>query len=386
MILAGGRGTRFWPLSRKKRAKQLLALDGKQTMIQQTVARLLPLAPAKKFWVITNGDLRPAILKQLAKLPKAQVIAEPVGRNTAPAIGLAAFLLLRQDPEAVIGMFPSDHVIADERAYRATIARGVEIAKSPLLAKEARNGAPTRSGAPAENIVVLGIKPNRAETGYGYIEVGEAIGGSRAGVATPHAWRVRRFTEKPDAEKAAAFVAAGNYFWNSGMFIWSARTLANALREHLAKTAPLLEEIAAAFGTRKFEAVFRKLYPKCENISIDYAVLEPRSAKGERAANIFCLPADFGWNDLGSWTALHEHHVAKSRPDNANLIHGEGMFILNARDNYVHAPGKFAAVVGVEGIVVVATDDALLVTTRQNAQDVGKVVKYLDEKKLHRLV
>lgn len=360
VILAGGRGTRFWPLSRKKRAKQLLALDGKQTMIQQTVARLLPLASPKQFWIITNDDLRPAILKQLPKLPKAQVLAEPLGRNTAPAIGLAAFLLLREHPDAVIGMFPSDHVIADEQSYCATIARGVKIA------------------AAGENIVVLGIRPNRAETGYGYIEAGSGFRGD--------ALRVRRFTEKPDAEKAAAFVAAGNYFWNSGMFLWSARTLANALREHLPRTASLLEEIAAAFGTRRFAATFRRLYPKCENISVDYAVLEPRSAKGEQAGNIFCLPADFGWNDLGSWTALHEHHTAKSNPPEGNLIHGTGEFVLNAKGNYVHAPGKFVAAIGVNDLVVVETADALLITTRQHAQDVGKVVKYLDERKLHGLV
>jgi mannose-1-phosphate guanylyltransferase len=360
VILAGGRGTRFWPLSRKKRAKQLLALDGKQTMIQQTVARLLPLASPKTFWIITNEDLRPAILKQLPKLPKAQVLAEPLGRNTAPAIGLAAFLLLRENPEAVIGMFPSDHVIADEKSYLATIERGVEIA------------------AAGENIVVLGIRPNRAETGYGYIEAGSKFG--------EEALRVRRFTEKPEAVKAAAFVAAGNYFWNSGMFLWSARTLANALREHLPKTAPILEEIAASFGTRKFAQTFRRLYPKCENISVDYAVLEPRSAKGEQAGNIFCLPADFGWNDLGSWTALHEHHNAKSSPAEGNVINGEGIFVLNARGNYVHAPGKFVAVVGVNDLVVVETEDALLITTRQHAQDVGKVVKHLDEKKMHKLV
>ena len=360
VILAGGRGTRFWPLSRKKRAKQLLALDGKQTMIQQTVARLLPLASSKQFWIISNDDLRPAILKQLPKLPKAQVLAEPVGRNTAPAIGLAAFLLLREHPDAVIGMFPSDHVIADEKSYRATIERGVEIA------------------AAGENIVVLGIRPNRAETGYGYIEAGSEFSGD--------ALRVRRFTEKPDAEKAAAFVAAGNYFWNSGMFLWSARTLADALREHLPRTAAILEEIAATFGTRKFARTFRRLYPRCENISVDYAVLEPRSAKGEQAGNIFCLPADFGWNDLGSWTALHEHHSTKSSPPEGNLISGAGAFVLNAHGNYVHAPGKFVATVGVSDLVVVETPDAMLITTRQHAQDVGKVVKYLDERKLHKLV
>ena len=358
VILAGGRGTRFWPLSRKKRAKQLLALDGKRTMIQQTVARLLPLAPAKNFWIITNEDLRRAIAKQLPKLPKAQVLAEPVGRNTAPAVGLAAFLLLRENPEAVIGMFPSDHVIGDEKRYRETLERGIEIA------------------AAGANIVVLGIRPNRAETGYGYIEAGGAF--------QAEALRVRRFTEKPDAKKAAEFVAAGNYFWNSGMFLWSARTLADALREHLPKTAPLLEEIAAAFGTRKFSAAFRRLYPKCENISVDYAVLEPRSAKGE-AGNIFCLPADFGWNDLGSWTALHEHHNAKSSPPEGNLISGASAFVLNAKRNYIHAPGKFVAAVGVDDLVVVETDDALLITTRHHAQDVAKVVKHLNEKKLYKL-
>jgi mannose-1-phosphate guanylyltransferase len=359
VILAGGRGTRFWPLSRKKRAKQLLALDGRQTMIQQTVARLLPLAARKQFWIIANDDLRAAILKQLPKLPKSQVLAEPVGRNTAPAIGLAAFLLLREDPDAVIGMFPSDHVIADEKRYRATIERGIELA------------------AAGENIVALGVRPTRAETGYGYIEAGSAFSND--------ALRVRRFTEKPDGQTAASFVAAGNYFWNSGMFLWSARTLSNALLEHLPKTASLLEQIAGAFGTRKFDAALRRLYPKCENISIDYAVLEPRSAKGEQAGNIFCLPADFGWNDLGSWTALHEHHSAKDSPAEGNIIRGVGEYILNARGNYVHAPGKFVAAVGVSDLVVVETADALLITTRQHAQDVGKVVKYLDEKKLHKL-
>jgi mannose-1-phosphate guanylyltransferase len=359
VILAGGRGTRFWPLSRKKRAKQLLALDGKQTMIQQTLARLLPLAPPRKFWIITNEDLRAAIAKQLPRVPKNQVIAEPIARNTAPAIGLAAFLLLREDPAAVLGLFPSDHVIADEKRFRETLQRGIKIA------------------AAGGNIVVLGIRPTRAETGYGYIEAGGAYHGE--------ALRVRRFTEKPDAAKADEFVNAGNYFWNSGMFLWSARTLADALKEHLPVTATLLEEIAGTFGSNRFPATFRKLYPKCENISVDYAVLEPRSAKGEEAGNIFCLPADFGWNDLGSWTALHEHQTARSSPPEENVMVSSGMFLLNARGNYVHAPGKFVAAVGVSDLVVVETPDALLITTRQQAQDVGKVVKYLDEKKMNKL-
>ena len=359
VILAGGRGTRFWPLSRKRRAKQLLPLAGKQTMIQQTVARLLPLAPAQRLWVIANDELRAAIVRQLPRLNRAQILAEPIGRNTAPAIGLAAFVLLRTDPSAILGLFPSDHVIGDEKRYRDTISRAVGMA------------------AAGENIVVLGIEPTRPETGYGYIEAGAQF--------DENAWRVRRFTEKPDLKTAGEFLTAGNYYWNSGMFLWSARTLANALQEHLPKTAAVLEEIAASFGTRKFLGTFRKLYPKCENISIDYAVLEPRSAKGEEAAKIFCLPADFGWNDLGSWTALHEHHAAKQKTSDANILAGDGTFTLDATGNYVYAPGKFVAAVGVKDLVVVETDDALLITTRERAQDVGKVVKYLDEKKMAKL-
>ena len=360
IILAGGRGTRFWPLSRKRCAKQLLALDGKQTMIQQTVARLAPMAPPKNFWVITNDDLRPEIIRQLPKLANKQIVAEPVGRNTAPAIGLAAFLLLKQDPEAILGLFPSDHVIGDQTRYREVLSRGIGLAGS------------------GENIIVLGIRPTRPETGYGYIEVGAQF--------EKDVSRVRRFTEKPDSVRAAEFVSAGTYFWNSGMFLWRAQTLADALTEHLPKTAPLLQQIASALGTRKFESTFRKLYPKCENISVDYAVLEPRSAKGESESNIFSIPADFGWNDLGSWTALYEHHAAKTHPADGNLIRGDGNFTLNAQGNYVHAPGKFVATVGVDNIVVVETEDALLITTRERAQDVGKVVKYLDEKKLSKLV
>jgi mannose-1-phosphate guanylyltransferase len=360
VILAGGRGTRFWPLSRQHRAKQLLALDGKKSMLQQTVSRLLPLASPARFWIITNRHLQREIIRQLPRLRRSQILPEPVGRNTAPAIGLAAFILLGADSDAVIGLFPSDHVIGDEKRYRDVLAKGVEIATA------------------GENIVVLGIRPTRAETGYGYIETGASL---KDGVL-----RVRRFTEKPEAAYAAEFVKAGNYFWNSGMFLWSARTLTNALLEHLPRTATLLQQIAAAFGTRKFAATLARLYPKCENISIDYAVLEPRSRKGEQNSNIICLPADFGWNDLGSWTALHEHHLSKRRPPDGNVISGNDVFTLNAQGNYIHAPGKFVAALGVNNLVVVETEDALLITTREQAQDVGKVVKYLDKKKLRNLV
>jgi mannose-1-phosphate guanylyltransferase len=358
VILAGGRGTRFWPLSRKRLAKQLLPLNSEKTMIQETVLRLLSLANAKRFWIITNADLRDAIVRQLKGIEKKQILAEPVGRNTAPAIGLATFLLARRDPTAVIGMFPSDHVIQNEKRFCDDIKRAAAIAAS------------------GPNIVVIGIRPTRAETGYGYIE---AASQSAQGVR-----HVRRFTEKPSTEVAEQFVRAGNFFWNSGMFVWGARTLADALNEHLPNTAPLLDEIAASYGTRSFEKTFARLYPKCENISIDYAVLEPRSAKGEGKSGIYCIPASFGWNDLGSWTALYEHRC--SGKDGENVIRAQECFTLNAEGNFIHATRKFVAAVGVKNLVVVETDDALLITTLEHAQDVGKVVKHLDEKNLKRLV
>ncbi len=359
VILAGGRGTRFWPLSRKRMAKQLLPLNSKKSMIQETVERLQPLAKNKQFWVITNDDLRTPIQRQLKKLEKKQIVAEPIGRNTAPAIGLAAFLLARLDPTAVIGLFPSDHVILDEKRFRDDIRRGAEIA------------------AAGANIVVIGIKPTRPETGYGYIEAGRK--------ADNGLLCVQRFTEKPSPEVAEQFVNAGNFFWNSGVFLWGARTLADALSEHLPKTAPLLKEIADSYGSRKFEKTFAKLYPKCENISVDYAILEPRSAKGEGKSGIYCIPASFGWNDLGSWTALYEHRSSGNK-DGANVILANQSFTLNATGNFIDAGNKFVAAVGVDNLVVVETADALLITTREHSQDVGKVVKYLDEKKMKRLV
>lgn len=322
-------------------------------MIQRTVDRLHPLAKPEDVWVITNDLLSDTICGQLDVVPQNQVVCEPAARNTAPAAGLAAFLIERTNPDAVLGMFPADHVIADEPAFRSVIEKAISLA------------------AAGENMVVLGVKPTRPETGYGYIETGEQLEGDIA--------RVRRFTEKPNQERAEEFVAAGNYHWNSGIFIWSARTLANAMREHLPETAPLLEEIAAAYGTPNFRKVFAELYPKCENISVDYAILEPRSAKGEHRSNLYCLPADFGWNDLGSWAALFEHHHGlKTNVDShGNVTEAASNLSIDAHDNYVFSPKKFVALVGVKDLVIVETEDAILISDRHHSQDVGKIVKEL---------
>lgn len=361
VILAGGSGTRFWPRSRKAKAKQVLALDGDRTMIQQTLARLESLASPEDVWVVTNGLLRAQVVEQLPHLVRERVLCEPAARNTAPACALAAFLLEKTEPETVIGIFPSDHVVKNCAHFTEVIRAGVALAAS------------------GERIVVLGVPPTRAETGYGYIEQGSLMASNTVPCGSIPVHRVKRFTEKPNSAKAREFLDSGSYAWNSGIFLWSSKTLANAIREHRPPMAPLLEEIAAAYGTPEFAKIFAEVYPRCENISIDYAVLEPRSAKGETSSEIYCLPANFEWNDLGSWNALYEHSsgstYAGANP--ANVIESETSVAIESRGTYVYAPGRTVALLGVEDLVVVITDDAVLVTTRQRSQEVGKITKAL---------
>ncbi len=358
VILAGGSGTRFWPRSRRARAKQVLALSGEETMIQQTMQRLLPLAPVDRFLVITNDALSSVIAEQLPSIPANRILCEPVARNTAPACALAAFIVERSSPETVLGVFPSDHVVTDTPRFLEVLREGIRIA------------------AAGDNIVVLGAPPTRPETGYGYIQQGAAA--TDLGTAAVSVHRVQRFTEKPDLARAESFLAAGNFAWNSGIFLWSARTLAAAIREHCPQMVPFLETVAESFGTPGFEAVFAEHYPAVSSISIDYAVLEPRSARGEAASHIFCLPADFGWSDLGSWSALHEHHLQHTGlPADGNVVHAVSSMPLDATGNYVFAPGMAVALLGVHNLVVVQTEDALLVTTHAHSQEVGRVVNEL---------
>jgi len=360
VVMAGGSGTRFWPLSRKARPKQFLALATDRPLIVETVNRLRGLATPARTWVVCGPVHARAVRRLLPRLPAANVIVEPIARNTAPAIGLATLQVQARDPDGVLAILPSDHHVADVPAFQAVLRRAAEVAQSGAL-------------------VTIGIKPTRPETGYGYIECGAPVEAS-AGVAVR---RVKRFTEKPNRELAEAFVAARTYAWNGGIFLWTARTLTNAIKEHCPAMAPLLERIADAYGTPEFDCVFAELYPQCENISIDYAVLEPRSVKGEMGSEIYCLPADFGWNDLGCWSALHEH-VADCGPEELarkNVFDKSDQPCINidSRGNYVYAPGKAVALVGVNDLVVVETGDALLITTRERSQDVGKVVAELKQ-------
>ena len=367
VILAGGSGTRFWPRSRKAQPKQVLSLDGDRTMIQNTVERVKPVVSDGQVWIITNDLLAETIAKQLPDVTAKHILREPAARNTAPACGLAAFLLERRSPDAVLGVFPSDHTIGDVARFRRVVRAGAALAR--------------RTAA----IVVLGVSPSRPETGYGYIELGAAIDPIVEGGESIPVRRVHRFTEKPDKAKAKRFLRSGNYAWNSGMFLWTAKTLVDAMREHQPKIAELLEKIAEAWGTPKFDKVFAELYPQCESISIDYAVLEPRSAKGEGRSELYCLPGDFAWSDLGSWAALHEHVAERTESHNANVFETEHHVEIASTGCYVFSPNKTVALVGVKDLVVVETDDAILITTREGSQDVGKVVAELKNTGRHDL-
>lgn len=346
LILAGGRGTRFWPRSRKARSKQVLNFLGDRTLIQQTVDRLAPVLPPERIWVLTNDHLRDEIIRQLPQVPKRQILAEPAQRNTAPCIGLAAHILNSIDPEAVMGVFPADHVITKPKKY-------VKLLK------------PAFKAAAAGDIAVIGIQPRWPETGYGYIEFGKNRDAGSGKVE-----KVSRFREKPNAKTAKKFVASGRFFWNAGMFFWKATTLLEALRRYQPKTWSLLASLPA-FGRKDFAAQVAESFPRCENISIDYAVLE-------KAENVVGITADdIGWNDVGSWDAVYE---LLPRDKSGNVLVTDA-WCQDSTGNYVDAKGKLVALLGVTDLVVVDTPDALLITDRKRAQDVGAIVKALEELK-----
>lgn len=345
LILAGGRGTRFWPRSRKKSAKQVLNFFGERTLIQQTVDRLRTLLPPERIWVITNDLLRKEIIKQLPDVPPHQILAEPMQRNTAPAIGLVAQVLHRIDPKAVMGVFPSDHVIENPKRY-------LQFVKPAFAAAE--------KGA----IAVLGMEPRWAETGYGYIQFPK---GSKAGALTPIP--VVSFHEKPDAQKALQYVKAKSYFWNAGMFFWRTETVLQSLAEHLPKTAAILAKLPQP-DQKNFGAQLKKLFPQCEDISVDVAIME-------KAKNVMGLACDdYGWNDVGSWNAVYEL-AAKEKGE--SIVNGSAVTV-DSTGNYVDVrSGKMVALVGVSDLVVVETKDALLIADRKQAQKVSEVVKALEK-------
>ena len=364
VILAGGRGTRFWPRSRTRTPKQLLNIVGSDTMLEQTAARLAPLFPASRQWVVTNTEQAAAVRKQLPRVPASHVLAEPIGRNTAAAIGLAAAHILHagmgKENDALMAVLPADHYIARAADYLKIVRAALHVAQA--------------AGSP----VVLGVPPSRPETGFGYIE--RARGKSLDPEGVP-VFSVRRFTEKPALPLAKKYVSSGRYFWNAGMFFWRVSTFLGNLEKFLPKTHDALMHLAAEIGTPRYARALAQIYPKLENISVDYAILEPATRRAD-SPSVFVLPAEVGWSDIGSWAAVYEL-LARKTGENVSA----GPFTtIDSQGNFLWSPKKFVAAIGIRDLVVVETDDALLLCPRDRAQDVGKIVKWLEAEKLARLL
>ncbi|MFO7157034.1 MAG: mannose-1-phosphate guanylyltransferase [Pseudomonadota bacterium] len=349
LVLAGGSGTRFWPLSRKSRPKQFLSLTGRPLVVE-TVARLEGLCDPADVTVIC-GEAHAEVLGKLLPEHREGILVEPAARGTAPAIGLAALLAQARDPEGILVVLPSDHAIADVRAFRAAIRHAAGLAAEGAL-------------------VTLGIRPTRPETGFGYIEVGEAIPGRAP------ARRARAFVEKPDLPTAERYLAGGAHLWNAGIFVFRADRILEELAAHAPDVHRVLEALRPALGTAEFPEALRAHFPRSPSISIDHAVME-------KSRSIAVIPCEFGWSDLGTVAALSELFPADA---SGNALRGEALAIDSSRNVVWARPGKAVALVGCEDLVVIDTEDALLVCHRDRAQEVRRVVEALERKGREELV
>jgi len=354
VILAGGRGTRFWPRSRTRTPKQLLNIVGKETMLEQTVARLRTLVPPPNIWTVTNAEQAAEVRKQLPAPARPHMLTEPLGRNTAAAIALAALHVryASRGGDALLAVLPADHYIANPERYRIIVRAALDMARDK------------------GRLVVLGIPPTRPETGFGYIErMGDALDSRGFPV-----YAVRRFTEKPALPVAKEYAGSGHYHWNAGMFFWRVSTFLENLKRYLPKTHEALESLAASIGKSTYQKNLRAFYPTLENISVDYAILEPATREPGKP-RVFVIPAEVGWSDIGSWTAVYE---LLAKQPGQNILAGPGLPV-DASGNFLWSPSKFVAAMDVHDLVVVDTPDALLICPRERAEDVGKIVKKLEE-------
>jgi mannose-1-phosphate guanylyltransferase len=344
VILAGGSGTRFWPRSRRDLPKQLLPLAGSRTLLQQTYDRLADLS--ESIVVVTREDLARGCSDQLQELPRDAILIEPEARDTAAAIGLAATILAAKDPDAILAIAPSDHVIRPATKLRAALEEAAAIATQDAT------------------IVTFGVRPSGPHTGYGYIERAAAL--EHGGQLAAH--EVACFTEKPDLETAQAYVAGGNHAWNSGMFVASARTFLAEMEEHLPETHAALQRILSAWDTPARDAVLREAYGSVPKVSIDYGILE-------KAKRVVVLEVDYEWSDVGGWSALSELFEGD---EDENVALEATLVALDSKGCLVHGDGRLVALIGVEDLVVVQTRDATLVCPRDRAEEVKQLVARLE--------
>jgi mannose-1-phosphate guanylyltransferase len=342
VILAGGQGARFWPISRRHKPKQFLSINSSgESLIQATARRIEPLAGKDNLIVVTEAQLEPLIREHVSY---AKVIGEPMRRNTAASIGLAAAAIAKQDPNIVMACFPADHAVADEPKLLAVLREAATLA------------------AKHDVLVTIGIRPSFPHTGYGYMKRGAPIAGN--------GYAVSRFYEKPNLERAKRYFESGEFFWNSGMFVWRAGVILEAFREFMPQLYDGLMKIQAAMGTPQEKKVMKDVFDTLESISIDFGVLE-------HARNCALLAAEpFGWNDVGSWDAWAENFETDSQK---NLLHGDAL-VIDCRNCVVHSQQRLTAVIGAQDLVIIDSGDALLVCPRSHVQDVRKIVDELKKR------
>lgn len=350
VIMAGGKGERFWPKSRTHLPKQFLQLSGHQSMIQNTVSRLEKLTDITNIYIVTNQSYCELIHHQLPLLPKENIIVEPVGRNTAPCIGLAAVHIAQTKPDSTMIVLPSDHMIRNEEEFIEMLKVGVEVAGR------------------GENLVTLGITPSYPETGYGYIECTN----QKETVLNQTIFQVQRFVEKPDFEKAKQYISSGKFLWNSGMFIWRTSIIMDMFRKHMPSLALSLSRIDAAYRLGDpSETIMEQFVDHIDGESIDYGVME-------NAESIYTIPCQFGWDDVGSWTSLDR---IQESDDMGNVIRGH-VISIETRNSIIEGNEKLIATLGVENLIIVDTEDVTLVCTKERAQEVKSILQELRKKKL----
>lgn len=348
VIMAGGTGTRFWPKSRVAKPKQFLKLVGNKTMLQTTVERVREIIPEERILIITNADYVSLVQEQLPNLPLENIIGEPVGRNTAPVVAAAAAIINSRDPQGSMAVLPSDHYIRDEDTFQSVLNAAFVKAES------------------GHNLVTIGIRPNRPETGYGYIQRHEEGSAELAGHTVSE---VKTFAEKPNLETAIRFIEAGDFLWNSGMFVWSSTVILKEFEKHLPQMYGQAVELAGALkgdGNRAIEV----FYNNVESVSIDYGIME-------KAETVHVIPAEFGWNDVGSWMAIYE---LEEKNEQGNVLSAANTSIAESENCYVYSETeRLIAVVGLQGVGVIDTGDALLVCRMDRSQEVKKIVEDLDK-------
>ncbi|MCZ8512549.1 mannose-1-phosphate guanylyltransferase [Paenibacillus filicis] len=349
VIMAGGKGERFWPKSRTHLPKQFLNISGNKSMIQQTIARLENLIDISQIFIVTNELYAELIRAQIPHLPHDNIIIEPIGRNTAPCVGLASILIEEKFPHSTMVVLPSDHIIENEEGFIRILKTAVEVAQED------------------SHLVTLGIQPTYPETGYGYIESTKEI--NKVNDLDVH--KVNKFVEKPNLETAEGYLSSGNYFWNSGIFIWKTAVIRKYIKELMPEMHDVLETMKAAFGTDQKRNVINSEFHKMPDQSIDYGIME-------KVNNIYVIPCIFGWDDVGSWTALDR---INDRDGNGNVIKGN-ILNIDTKRCIIESNGKLIATLGIEDLIIVDTEDVTLICTKDKAQEVKLLLKELRTQKL----